>query len=43
LDEEKIRVSTAEVFSGSTELFRVNPLNHARENAILDSDDLTAN
>jgi len=43
LDEEKIRVSVAEVFSGSSELFRVNPLNHARENAILDSDDITAN
>ena len=43
LEIEEIRESTVEVFSGSSELFKQNPLQYARNESILDLDSLTSN
>ena len=43
LETHKIRESTVEIFSGSTELFKQNPLQYARSESIIDLDSLTSN
>ena len=43
LNEEGIRATNQEVFSGSTELFTENPIEYARSKSMLDSACLTDN
>ena len=43
LETEEIRESTVEVFPGSSELFKQNPLQYARSESMLDLDSLTSN